>query len=868
MKKVLILVINALLISPVWLMGADVAIVNLKTEYAETPLGIDVEQPRFSWQMVANNHARGTYQTAFRLVVTDEEGSAMWDTGKKISNSSLNITYGGKPLRPSTRYRWQVEVWDQNRKRHSAASWFETGLMDNSSTQEAWSNAKWIGGGDDDMVFSSHYLPVFKVDYAVQLDELTQSTKAGFVYGANDLRLMDKYKNLYHLENKANTSYLLVEFDISSLDSQNRAILNIYRVGYHPNDKQEIPFKSFSISDDIVNLGNKYAKHSIGLSSELGLTKIKVNGHPLGEINLNPLGKGGDFIAFPVVGDIGFSVPKGQSAMFSDLQIRNFRDPSNLLFWESLDEPSYNGIFKGNESLSVKDNVYHIHGGSNGAFLVANPSRNSMPMLRTTFSASAQKIAKARLYVTARGIYDVYLNGQRVGSDWFNPGHTQYNKTQLYQTYDVTDMVKPGANALGAILGEGWWSGGATFIGGYWNYYGDRQSLLAKLVVTYTDGQEDIVVTQPEKWRCFTDGPVVYGSFFQGEIYDAQKERQIEGWSTPTYDASNWHPACEVGLAGHVNNEVFQNLKAGDGFREVPVTAQFGAPVQQIKELTALSFDEVRPGVYVYDMGQNMVGVPKISLSGMRPGQRIVLRFAEVKYPNMAEYKGNEGMLMLENIRAAMAQEIYIAKGGEETIAPRFTFHGYRFVEITGIDAPLPVGAVKGVVISSVQQLASKYETSNPKVNKLWENITWSTYGNFLSIPTDCPQRNERLGWSGDISVFAQTATYLADVPNFLRRHMLAMRDLQRQDGRFPDVAPVGVGFGELLWGSAAITVAWESYQQYADTTLVAEHYDAMKRYIDYLLKDIDPQNRCFEGRRTLGMVKFGRLAESRIRKE
>jgi alpha-L-rhamnosidase len=212
-----------------------------------------------------------------------------------------------------------------------------------------------------------------------------------------------------------------------------------------------------------------------------------------------------------------------------------------------------------------------------------------------------------------------------------------------------------------------------------------------------------------------------------------------------------------------------------------------------------------------------------------------------VKYPDLPAYKENVGMIMLENIRAAMAQDIYITKGGNELINPSFTFHGYRYIEITGITGPLPVSAVKSEVLSSIQEVVSKYETSNPAVNKLWENITWSMYANFISIPTDCPQRNERLGWSGDISVFSRTATYLAGIPQFLRRHMQAMRDVQRTDGRFTDVAPLGGGFGGVLWGSAGIAVAWESYQQYDDKAMLAEHYDAMKAYLSFLNRSIDP---------------------------
>ena len=166
----------------------------------------------------------------------------------------------------------------------------------------------------------------------------------------------------------------------------------------------------------------------------------------------------------------------------------------------------------------------------------------------------------------------------------------------------------------------------------------------------------------------------------------------------------------------------------------------------------------------------------------------------------------------MENIRAALAHDTYILKGGDEVIQPRFTFHGYRFMEITGIDAAIPTPSVKALVISSVNELASGYETSNPLVNKLWENITRYFRSNFLSIPTDCPNRNERMGWSGDISVFSKSATYLTDANLFLRRHLLGMRDIQSENGRFTDVAPVGGGFGGTLWGSAGVTVAWETY--------------------------------------------------------
>lgn len=803
------------------LKAQNAAITNLTVEYTQTPLGIDAEKPRFSWQMAAADNERGCYQTAFQLLVADERGNPVWDSGRNASGVSLNIEYAGRPLQATTRYTWEVRVWDQQERLHTASSWFETGLMNPDPLLSAWDGAQWIGGGEDDLVFYSSYLPVFKINYDLQLDKKNKKGKAGFIYGANDPRLMDRNKNIYQLQNGKDESYVRVELDISALRGKkpDSARLHIYRVGYHPNDRADIPFQSVAIPKSLLNETNQYDLHTFYIHSVFGTTQVYLDGtaeaNRLMEVNLNPIGRGGDYIAFPMVADIGQTLSDKEKARLSRVEIRNYRDPSHCLF-----------------------------AGELPATGTLNPSRNAMPMLRTAFDSS-NEVRKARLYVTARGIYEFYINGERIGSDYFNPGLTQYNQTHLYQTYDVTKQIRQGKNAMGAWLGEGWWSGGATYSGNFWNFFGDRQSLLAKLVITYSDGKEEVIVTDPATWSYYPDGPVVYGSFFQGEVYDARKEKAIMGWHTAGYDDAAWEKATAVDLRYVSRDKTNKDwgMPSVDDYSQMSLTAQFGRNAVKIKELTAQSVEEVRPGVFVYDMGQNMVGVPRITLSGCQPGQPVTLRYAEVKYPDLPEYKDNVGMLMLENIRAALAQDTYIARGGQEVIQPRFTFHGYRFLEITGIDKVLPLTAVKGEVISSIHELASSYETSNAKVNKLWENITWSTYANFLSIPTDCPQRNERLGWSGDISVFSRTATYLANVPQFLRRHMLAMRDVQRADGRFADVSPLGGGFGGILWGSAGITTAWESYQQYQDTRMLAEHYDAMKRYVQYLVdKNIDKE--------------------------
>ena len=802
--------------------GDRLAVEGMKVEYTETPLGVDVMNPRFSWRMECDSSERGINQTAYQIVVADDHGKTVWNSGKVESDVSLNIEYSGETLTPATRYIWKVNVWDNKGRMIEGESWFETSLLSKDDIV-GWNGAQWIGGGDEDMVLYSHYLPVFKLNLSFTLNQNAPSKKIGFIYGANDERLMNEHKNLNHLSNDKDQSYIKVEFDLSPLDRDKAALVKIYRVGYHINDCDTLPYKEFSVSKKLINRDNLYAEHVFSLYSDLGFTRLYKDSIGVGEVNLNPLGLGGDFIAFPVVGDIGYSVSSTADIFSAEIEVCNFRSPENKIVGHRLD-------------------IDKIRHSASGCY-TENPSCNSMPMLRTEFSVPTSSVEKARLYATSRGIYEMYFNGERVGDEYFNPGMTQYNKTHLYQIYDVTSLVAKGQNVLGAMLAEGWWSGGSTYTGDHWNYFGDRQSLLAQLVITYKDGTQQIVTTSPETWKYYKSGPVVYGSFFQGEVYDATKEAEIEGWATSGYDDSAWKKAQLVPLAGNVSSLVEQNRPRVDDYSEYRLLSQCGETVKAIKKLTAVSVEQVRPGVYVYDMGQNMVGVPEISLDGMAAGRRVNLRFAEVKYPDLPRYAGNKGMIMLENIRAAMAQDIYITKGGKETISPRFTYHGYRYIEITGIDNALPLDAVKGVVLSSIDKLASSYVTSNEKVNKLWNNIVWSTYSNFLSIPTDCPQRNERMGWSGDISVFSRTATYLSNVSQFLRTHLRAMRDVQREDGRFPDVAPMGGGFGGLLWGSAGITVAWECYQQYNDKALLEEHYDAMCEYIDYILnKNIDPQ--------------------------
>ncbi|HNY39257.1 MAG TPA: family 78 glycoside hydrolase catalytic domain [Bryobacteraceae bacterium] len=868
MNAMRFLAVSAVLIGSFQHADAAAVIQNLRVEYRNTPLGIDVAKPRFSWQMATTEGERVYAQRAYQIEVRDSRGNVVWDSKRIDATASLGIQYAGRPLEAATRYTWTVSVWNQAGTKLAAGSWFETGLMDPSPDAAGWGGARWIGGGDGDLVLYAPYLTIFDFNYALTI--APGSTRASFVYGANDSRLMDRNKNIYQLQNGKDQSYIKLELDISGVDGTpaGKAKLHVYRAGYKDTDTAAKPFRTFEVGTDTIDSANKNAEHVIDVRSAFGQITISIDGKssltvagaapaqgpPAGggfggrgapnSVNLNPMGSGGNYLPFGMLCDMGFSVEPGQSAAFRDVTVKNNRAPNSVLFREDLAGGAYRGIYadlvKPESGFSVRDGRYVLAGGSQGVFVVRDPSRNSTPMLRTTFKTPAKAVDRARLYVTARGIYEVYINGRRVSQDYYNPGLTQYNVTHLYQTYDVTKMIMPGGNAIGAMLAEGWWSGLLSF-GNIWNHFGDRQSLLAKLVITYKDGSSETITTNDRSWKYFSRGPVVYSSLDFGEVYDSSREAAILGWATAKYNDAKWSSAVVIPLDG----TSFSGMESGrPGAAGIPfkwdklaLTGQIGDNAGVFRTLTARSVKEVRPGVFVYDIGQNLVGVPRITIANGKAGGKLTLRFSEMLYPNLKESGKNVGMLMTENYRAALSQDFYTMKAGPQVFQPRFTSHGFQYVEVTGIDKPLPLEAVQGVAISSVRELSADYKTSNEKVNRLWSNLVWSNVDNFLTIPTDCPQRNERMGWSGDINVFSRTATYVSNADQFLTRHMQAMRDVQAPSGRFTDVAPVGGGFGGVLWGSAGIVVPWEVYQQYGDKDILEQNYAAMAAYVNHLEK-------------------------------
>ena len=452
------------------------------------------------------------------------------------------------------------------------------------------------------------------------------------------------------------------------------------------------------------------------------------------------------------------------------------------------------------------------YGQQDQQLLSENPGLIPSPYLRKT-SALTQPVRKARLYITARGLYEAHINGQRIGNAFFTPGWTDYTQRIQYQTYDVGTQLQQGENAIGIILGSGWYSGHVGFSRESINYhhYGSTPSLLLQLQIEYCDGSRQVIVSD-ESWLG-TTGPIVYSDFLAGETYDAQYE--LPGWDTSTYNPEQlkgWQP---------VSVEPRDNVR---------LVAEPDLPVRVTETLKPQRIHEVTPGIFIYDMGQNMVGWARLRVQG-QAGTRVQLRFAEMLNP--------DGTLYTTNLRTARQTDTYILKGtGLETFEPHFTFHGFRYVELSGYPAAPDLDTLTGCVAHSDTTLTGKFECSSPLVNQLQHNIVWGQRGNFLSVPTDCPQRDERLGWLGDAQIFARTACYNMDVAAFFSKWMNDVVDGQTADGGFPDVAPrlvMKLANAAPAWGDAGIIVPWTIYQMYGDIRILEQHYSAMAAWVAYL---------------------------------
>jgi alpha-L-rhamnosidase len=437
------------------------------------------------------------------------------------------------------------------------------------------------------------------------------------------------------------------------------------------------------------------------------------------------------------------------------------------------------------------------------------------PMLRKKFTVKSD-VREATLYVSALGYYEIGLNGKKVGDQVLAPEWTDYNKRVQYQAYDVSKNLKAGDNALSAILGDGWYLGMIGPTKWHADYpkrgvYGNDRRLIAQLFIRYQDGTDQVVSTD-ESWKISTNGFIISADNFLGQKIDA---RNIPlGWQDISFDDASWENA-------YVDRDVKKNL---EGQKNEPVRVY-----KQVAPVNVSPFGKT----YIVDFGQNLTGWTRLSISGNK-GDLIKIRHGEML--------DDDGSLYTKNLAAAVQEDEYILSGGPDVFEPVFTYHGFRYIEISGLKAAPVKEMISAFAISSDPEVTGSFECSNPKLNQLWSNILWTQRDNMTSIPTDCPQRDERMGWMGDAQVFCQNSMFNMDMAAFYTKWIKDIRDAQSVRGTFPDIAPHAnkpdIRFSNApAWADAGVIVPWRMYQNYGDTEVLRQHYDAMKKYLENIRK-------------------------------
>jgi len=418
-------------------------------------------------------------------------------------------------------------------------------------------------------------------------------------------------------------------------------------------------------------------------------------------------------------------------------------------------------------------------------------------------------VARARLYATALGGYEARINGRKVGDAVLAPESTDFRTHALYQVHDVTGLLKRGDNALGAIVADGWFASPFGFLDMRYVFGPPPRRFSAILDVTHDDGSRTRVETGPDGWR-IAPSEILLSEIYDGETLDARRE--APGWDLAGFDDDGWALA-----------------RLGDK-PPCALHAQVAPPIRAIQTLEPARITTPAPGVQIVDFGQNFAGWCRLKIRG-KAGATITLRFAEALHP--------DGRLNVTSNRRALQTDTYVLRGDPkgETFEPRFTFHGFRFVEVTGYPGPLPAGALEGVVLHSDLPLTGAARVSDPTIQALWRNTLWSQRGNFLGVPTDCPQRDERMAWTGDAQIFWDAAAFNMDVAAFTRRFMGDIRAGQSATGEMPDTAPFwALGQNSPGWADAAVILPWTAWRRYGDTAIIDENWAAMDRWSRRLL--------------------------------
>ena len=740
--------------------------VHLRCEYLENPLGIDAATPHLSWQ--SGNTERNWKQSAYEILVANNEANLrpgkadVWDSGKVDSTESVGIAYAGSPLESRRGYYWKVRVWDAAGQvsESTETAWWEMGLL----RATDW-KAKWIH-------WKNH-----------EGDADRKGIRWIWVPGQDALAVVPRtiatFRVTVKLPEKARDAVLLLATRGDFVATVN---------GHEVDAKRRwTTFDRRDISDQLI----------------VGENTIEITVTAPAPRGVGP--EAGAKTTAALAALVKITRPNGSILRF----------PTNQRWKASLERASLEKTRW--QSAHVVAELADMR--------VGDPGELPQPAayLRRTLTIS-KTVQSATLYVTALGSYRAFVNGRQAGTDVLTPDFTDYRKRVLYQVYDVTSSLVNGNNVIGALLGNGWYGSGLTWIG--MHFFPSPNRFIAQLELAYADGTHQTVVTD-ESWKAAAS-PILQSTIYAGEVYDARLE-QVD-WQKSGFDDSAWKTAAVAPAPA------------------IAVSAERTHPARVIATLNPKRLTPGGNGTYIFDMGQNMVGWATLKVKGPA-GTKVQLRFAEILNP--------DGTIYTANLRNADATDVYILRGGgdekdEETFSPHFTFHGFRYIEMTGYPGTPPLDAIKGDVVSSVSgDPVAKLTTSSDLVNQMWSIGIWGQRGNFLSIPTDCPQRDERLGWMGDAGVFWRTGSYNFDIAAFSQKFIQDIVDAQNRQGAFANVSPNALPSsadetedsasddsdrtGAPGWGDAGVIVPWTTWLQYGDKAIIEENWDAMRRWMDFI---------------------------------
>ena len=744
---------------------------RLRVEYHSEPIAIDAANPRLSW--IVSSTGKGKVQSAYQIIVASSEENIgknvgdLWDSGKVASSQTNQIEYAGKGLESREQCWWKVMIWDGEGKKSdwSAVSSWKMGLMNKAD----W-KAKWIGYDKPEPAKYKQPELDMNLDgcnwywYSKEDADPQKQAPPGVIYFRKKITLAE-----------------------DKVVERARFILGV-------DDEAEIYINE--------QFGGK-------VRMEMGKTICDVTGLLKSGENILTIFASNFVAGWPANG-------YNPCGLIAKMEI-DFADGSKTAVaidesWKVTDEKAPADWMK----IGFDDSLWQkpefickygegLYGGFDKRYILPPP-----PYLRKDFSLS-KPVKEAYVYVTALGLYEMRINGQKISDAILTPGWSDFRKRVNYNAYDVTGLLKEGDNAAGAILADGWYAGYLA-----WNRvrgrYGNEPRFIAQMEIEYIDGRRETIVTD-SSWKA-SYGPIFEADVLEGVTYDAREE--MPGWDKTKFDDSKWD---SVTVTDSV--DIIMQVHAGE-------------PVRVEKEIEPIEITEPHPGYYVFDLGQNFSGFARLKIKG-EAGQKVTIKFAETL--------NKDGSTYTANLRDARATETYICKGdGVEIWQPDFTFHGFRYVEVTGISEMPGKDMITGLVIHSDTPVVGSFECSNGLINQIYSNVTWSQRSNFVDVPTDCPQRDERMGWLGDAQIFVRAATYNMDVASFFSKWMWDVVDGQSEDGKFPDVAPnmAASGSGSAAWADAGIICPWTIYKVYNDKKILEQHYPAMQKWMEFCEKNSD----------------------------